>query len=343
MINPKAPLLKTLLTKTRTPLLGTTLIGLLTAGQMLQAAEEESTAATEQAPAPTAAASTKGNRILPDPDQQKLAALAKARLPDTEVLWLETQKESFLGLQQQAISGEALGGVLILHHDRTSPDWPELVQGLRSGLPRQGWHSLAIAVPNLPQATIPKRVDDTASAAAASTPEIDLKPVTDQLIERIESGLNQLQSLGAKRFVLMGIGTGGYWAAKYAESAGTQRPLHLTLINAQQPSIDPKADLAALAATLKIPTLDLFHGSGVRTSSTLFSKVEQGAQQRLNQARREQRQYYIQRRLPPAASLSSVTDKRLLSTFKGLFEKHLMGIQPTTGGAAGGKEAMPGK
>ncbi|MEH6627216.1 MAG: DUF3530 family protein [Motiliproteus sp.] len=305
----------------------------LTAGQPALAADPENKATETPTGTPTPTQNKPGGRVLPKPEQQQLAQLAKEKLPNTEILWLETQHESFLGLLHPAISGEPLGGVLILHHDRTSPDWPELIHGLRAGLPRQGWHTLSIATPEMPKPAFPKRGEETASTAQASDNEAATKAFAEKIFERIEAGLNKLQSLDAKRFVVLGVGTSGYWASRYAAEAGAQRPLNLTLVDALSPSIKVEPTFATLVASLKTPTLDLYHGSGLKKSPTLRSSIETAASQRMDEARRQQRQNYLQRRLPIAAPISGVSDQRLLSTFKGLFEKHLKQLQPSADAA----------
>ena len=262
---------------------------------------------------------TTNGRLLPKPAEQSLALLAKAQSPDTEPVWLETQKESFLGLYQSANNPNPTGGVIILHHDRTSPDWPYLIHALRTNLPDQGWKTLSIAVPEEPKPVLPTR----STNADAPPPEVDYDNFAESIFERIESGLAHLESKDAKRFMLIGIGSSAYWSSRYATQAGTQRPLSLTMIDALPPTGKVEPPLRTAVTELSIPTMDLFHGSGLNRT-----QVEKQARLRINEIRRKGKKNYIQRRLPPTPSATGLEEKRLLSSFRGLFEKHLKDMQP---------------
>ncbi|OMH32163.1 DUF3530 family protein [Motiliproteus sp. MSK22-1] len=269
-------------------------------------------------PASTPPADT-NTRLLPQPEQQSLALLAKAQSPETEPLWLETQKESFLGLYQPANDPKPVGGAIILHHDRTSPDWPHLIHALRTRLPDQGWKTLSIAVPEEPMPPLPTRTNN----AEGTAPPVDYDSFAESIFERIESGLAHLESKEAKRFILIGVGSGAYWSSRYAVQAGTQRSLNLAMIDALPPSGNVEPPLRTLITKLSIPTMDLFHGTGLHRT-----RVEKLARLRINEIRRKPQKRYIQLRLPPTPAAAGQEEKRLLSSFRGLFEKHLKDMQP---------------
>lgn len=302
------------------------------------------TPAEDAAPEATPTSSTGPDpveRLLPNPGQQQLAQLAKAQSPETEVIWLETQNEAFLGLYQPANTGTPLGGAVLLHDDRTSPDWPQTIRALRTGLPDQGWYTLAIAVTDEPMPSLPQRAPD--GEADGPQPTIaapDYQAFAEQLFERIEVALRHLEAQQAERLLIVGVGTGGYWATRFAAQAGPQRALMLTLIDAQPPRAQLQPPFDTLLAGLEIPTLDLFHAAARSQGS-----IERHARSRLLEARRQQRQQYLQRRLPPRSGPDELPDRRLLHSFRGLFQQHLLERQqapPVIAGSDNG-ERPPGR
>ena len=217
------------------------LISIVIVSTALQAADPDSSepAPVEQdAGGNSAAVSDSGSdpRILPDLEQERLSALANSQRPGTQTLWLETAHESFLGLYKPANRPIAQGAVLLLHHDRTSADWPGAITTLRSGLPDQGWHTLSVALPDEPE-YIPPRVDnvtlsisdndtntDTVENNQAAAPTEQQPTESDdkladhyqQISARIEAGLAQLQQQQPEKLVVIGEGSGAYWALRFA-------------------------------------------------------------------------------------------------------------------------------
>lgn len=281
-------------------------------------------------------------RILPDLEQERLSALANSQLPDTQNLWLETAHESFLGLFKPANRPVALGAVLLLHHDRTSADWPGAITSLRRGLPDQGWHTLSVALPDEPE-YIPPRIDDvvltitpqSASAAtdqassdqtpAASDPttnDADSKdPLEDhyqQISARIEAGLQQLQQQQPKLIVILGQGSGGYWALRYAVDQQQQQPLYPVLLEAVEPVTPTEPDLNALVETLQRPTLDLYYGGIDRQAKMMAAKQRRDSAKRMGVA------HYRSIRMPAKPGDWSQLDRRLLGLMRGQLPKLAM-------------------
>lgn len=294
----------------------------------LQAADEPAEAATSD--------SGSDPRILPDLEQERLQALADSQLPDTEILWLETQHESFLGLFQPANKAAPKGAVLLLHHDRTSADWPGTVTTLRHGLPDQGWHTLSLALPDEPEYIPPRLIDieltgldkasSTASASVASPPP---QPTTDadadkdklaehfdQISARIDAGLAYLAQQQPEKLLILGQGSGGYWALRYTVVKNPSPLLYPVLIDTVPPVTPTEPSLIELIEELQRPTLDLYHGNGLKQQ-----RVEVLALQRVNAAKRKGHQLLTSSRMPPRAGDWRQPDKRLLGVTRGMLEK----------------------
>ncbi len=243
-----------------------------------------------------------------------MIALAASQPASTTPLWLETQHESYLALYQPANRPQPRGGVLLLPHDRTSPDWPGAMQTLRRGLPDKGWHTLAIALPDEPLPLLPRF--ESASDAATSNEESPLQDHYLRISQRIETALAALRERGATKIYLIGEGSGGYWTNRYvSEHLGEQ--LYPILIDASEPNTAVQP-LHQLTDALSMPALDLYHGDGLgQTAAARAAKL------RADAARRAGHSSYFSVRMPPQADDWRQTDPRLLSLISGMIDKRL--------------------
>ncbi|WP_207063635.1 DUF3530 family protein [Motiliproteus sp. SC1-56] len=255
-----------------------------------------------------------GGRILPDLEQQRLQALAHSQGEETEVVWLETNQESFLGLYQPALAPHPKGGILLLHHDRTSADWPGAIKSIRLGLPEAGWHTLSIAVPDQPR--LP--VEQTLAAEALGEEGKLLDQHYQQITDRIESGLRYLEEQGATHFMVLGAGSGAYWAGRYSAEFQNQRVNSLVLIDALRPQRSIEPALHELVARMQIPVLDIFH-----STITASDPADLLAKRRAQAARRQGMANYVQYHIPHHPSDWKRTDQRLVSVLRGLIAKRV--------------------
>lgn len=171
-----------------------------------------------------------------------MALLAKAQKPET-VLWLETQNEEFLALHQPALKAKPKGAILMLHAAGQHPDWPGTLRYLRTHLPKLGWHSLSISLPD-PAKPKPVSSDSNASTEQGDLDETDeiFDPNTDSVsdgniipetesamanddpeakaVERIVAAVAHLRSENIQPIVLYGQGIGALRASKYWVETG---------------------------------------------------------------------------------------------------------------------------
>jgi len=91
-----------------------------------------------------------------------------AKEMDDEVLWLDTEYGKILALYRPT-EAKTTHGVLILFHATENPQaWPPLLENLRAQLPRYGWETLAISLPQKYPAIIPTRPSSSSASASAS-------------------------------------------------------------------------------------------------------------------------------------------------------------------------------
>lgn len=68
-----------------------------------------------------------------------------------EPVWLEADGQRFLAIYTPAETASVRGTVLLMHGIGAHPDWPQVIQPLRSGLSEKGWQSLSIQLPLPPE------------------------------------------------------------------------------------------------------------------------------------------------------------------------------------------------
>lgn len=92
---------------------------------------------------------------------------------DDEAQWLETEHGKILALYRPTEAKKTLG-VLILFHAAENPQhWPPMLENLRSKLPRYGWETLAISLPQKSPAPIPARPSSLSASTSASSAAAD--------------------------------------------------------------------------------------------------------------------------------------------------------------------------
>ncbi len=105
--------------------------------------------------------------LYPSRDMRDKSLFAKA--VDDEAQWLETDHGKILALYRPTEAKKTLG-VLILFHAAENPQfWPPMLENLRANLPRYGWETLAISLPQKYPAAIPARRSSSSFSASASS------------------------------------------------------------------------------------------------------------------------------------------------------------------------------
>ncbi|MGE6531048.1 alpha/beta hydrolase family protein [Pseudomonas sp. NPDC077382] len=111
----------------------------------------------------------------------------------------------------------------------------------------------------------------------------------EQITARIEAALAFARSKQPSAIVLLGQGTGGYWAARYLQQQAPQDVRHLLMVQPRQPD-GQEEPLAQLVPTLKLTIGDFYYKDVTSDQRT--------ARERLNASRRIQHPAYRQVGLP---------------------------------------------
>ncbi|MDR6165422.1 MULTISPECIES: alpha/beta hydrolase family protein [Pseudomonas fluorescens group] len=219
---------------------------------------------------------------------QEEAAALQRKLPAQEQQQLQAGSETFLALWKPANSAEPKGAVIIVPGVGETADWPQAVGPLRRQLPDAGWSSLSITLPDLQGDAIAPRVIEPAAApkapettskdattaqpieqaaggeaevaeqVVAQTSEEQAKADAERIFGRIDAAIAYAEQQSARSIVVLGHGTGAYWAARFLSERQTPQVEKLVMVDAQAPA-KALPPLAELTPTLKLPTADIFY------------------------------------------------------------------------------------
>ena len=134
---------------------------------LLSTANHAQTQSAPETNAPTAREATEAEAIdmpppIPEPpiyqnrEERDMKLLAARQRPDS-VVWLDALEEQFLALYEREFTGSPLGAILLLHAEGQHSSWPQTIQMIRSSLPKYGWNTLSMSLPNPQAIPHPKR------------------------------------------------------------------------------------------------------------------------------------------------------------------------------------------
>lgn len=252
------------------------------------------------APAPAAEKPVE-RQPLPERSQAEASALERT-IPQQEQQQLQAGSDSFLALWKPANSAEPDGVVIIVPGAGENADWPQAISPLRHKLPDANWGSLSLSLPDVSVDTLPPRVmeapkatvdtsskeastadkpiEQAASAEAEGTdpavvPGADEQDKTDasRIFDRIDAAVAFAQTQSARSVVLLGHGTGAWWAARYLSEKQPSQVQKFVMVGAQTPN-GRHPDVQQLAPALKLPTADVFYQDNAQSRKNALARVQ---------------------------------------------------------------------
>nr|WP_225780144.1 alpha/beta hydrolase family protein [Pseudomonas sp. Marseille-Q3773] len=279
------------------------------------AAEAEQPPAASEAPAAPAP-----RPPLLERSQEDAQALERL-VPKAEQQTLQGGAESFLALWKPANDSDPQGAVIIVPGAGETADWPNAVGPLRQKFPDIGWHSLSISLPDLladsPQARVEAKpaakpapeqgesapakdlpADANANIAQATAADADTAESTDaeqaseqtdpadaaRIFARLDAAVAFAQQHNARSIVLIGHGSGAYWAARYLSETQPPQVQKLVMVAAQTPA-RVEHDLESLVPTLRVPTADIYYATRSGDRSAAAQRLQASKRQKDSQYR----------------------------------------------------------
>ncbi|MGS0740027.1 alpha/beta hydrolase family protein [Pseudomonas sp. GG8] len=292
---------------------------------------------------PAAEAVPAERQLLLDRSQEDTLALQR-QLPQQEQQELQADSGSFLALWKPANVAQPKGAVIIIPGAGESADGPQAVGPLRRKFPDAGWDSLSLTLPDTANGGSLPRIEETVAvvdqtaadkdaktgesskkADPASTAEADAadkvaraaaaeehaKAEAERIFARIESAIAYAQQQKARSIVLVGHGSGAYWAARYLSERPSPNIQKLVMVSAQEPS-NTKPSLDELATTLNVKTADLVYKD--------LPQYRQAALQRLQASKRTKNKGYTQVALTALPGNNTAEQEQLFRRIRGWLE-----------------------
>lgn len=247
---------------------------------------------------------------------QEDAIALERQLPQHQQQQLQAGDDSFLALWKPANSTDPAGAVIIVPGAGETADWPQTIGPLRNKLPDTNWASLSLSLPDMqsqasqarvvePQKTpSPETTDSSSKDASATAKPIEQvasaeaesagAPPTpiqtfeqmsntdaERIFARIDAAVGFAQQQNVRSLVLLGHGTGAYWAARYISEKKPPQVTKLIMVAAQTP-VQAHADLSQLTSSLNVALLDVYYKDKALVRKAALQRLQ--ASKRVNGA-----------------------------------------------------------
>lgn len=171
-----------------------------------------------------------------------------------EAIELKANGTPFLGIYTPADAPDSDRAVILLHGIGAHPDWPEVINPLRSALPEHGWSSLSIQAPIL----------------ANDAEAVDYAPLFTEVGPRVEAAAAYLRERGNRTLVLVGHSLGASMGAVYLASNPGHGFAGLVAIGMSVAEADERMNAALALEKISVPVFDIYGSrdlDGVRNTA----------------------------------------------------------------------------
>jgi pimeloyl-ACP methyl ester carboxylesterase len=278
---------------------------------------------------------------------QEDAVSLERQLPGREQQQLQAGEERFLALWQPANVSDPSGLVILLPGEGESADWPQAIGPLRRRLPSSGWSTLSLTLPDPSGDPLPPRPlkneepskaepavnpekaaeEGPANTEQAGSAEPDTDPAppplsrdaiqksqTERVFARIEAALAFARQQQPKAIVLLGHGTGAYWAAQYLALKEPKDVRNLLLVAAEIPAGYEPA-LEDSLPELKLATGDFYYKDQPTDRDA--------ALRRLHASKRQKHPAYLQIAMKGLPGDRATEQEQLIRRIRGWLSLHL--------------------
>jgi pimeloyl-ACP methyl ester carboxylesterase len=177
-----------------------------------------------------------------------------------KVEWLNSGTESFLSIYTRT-NKASIDAIIFIHGRGMHPDWPQVIQPLRTRFPAKGWATLSLQMPVL----------------QSDATDTDYLPLFKEVPSRIKAGLDFLSNKGFTNIILIGHSLGTNMATTYLVNCHDPRIKAFVGIDMQgnlQPTETTALDNVASLLQMHIPVLDVY---GAQSYPDILASVDRRA------------------------------------------------------------------
>ena len=162
-------------------------------------------------------------------------------LLDGEAEYLNDGTQDFLSIVTESESENSSKGAVIIHGTGVHPNWVDVIQPLRVGLTENGWHTISIQMPILPN----------------EASHDDYTPLFEEAPSRINAAIDYLKDkMGLRSVVLIAHSLGSSMTAYYLSNNKVDVD-GFVAIGMGQGNKHPARDNLKHLTAIKVPMLDL--------------------------------------------------------------------------------------
>ncbi|TBR43491.1 DUF3530 family protein [Marinomonas agarivorans] len=240
-------------------------------------ATESNASATTSPEASTPAATATEERSMPTSQINRIRGLINqlSQNQSHEIRTLNANGEDFLALFRDA-TRDPQGCIILLHGDTEHPDWPSVINPVRTTLNSNSWCSLSIEIPDVyPKESLTLAVAPEETEPTASTEnQVFSLPNEETIFARIDTAIEFLTEQDFTTFAILGHRTGASYAIKYsADKELTDGAL--LLIAPIAPEEVSSFELSNIISATQLPILDYYFDTSVKESR--FAQARQSA------------------------------------------------------------------
>jgi len=216
-----------------------------------------------------------------------------------DAVWLKAGNHKFLSIYTENDTDNAKGAILLLHGSGVHPNWPDVIQPLRSELPSYGWATLSIQMPIL--------------ANDAKYPEY--APLIKDVPARINAALNYLKSQRYQNIIIVAHSLGTNMANSYLASQASNVRAYVAIGMGVFNDGPDELNNEKYLAKINLPLLDLY---GSQDLDTVLSSVKQ----RRHAARKADNNNYRQIEVTGSNHFFNGQEEELVRQVKSWLSKH---------------------
>ena len=190
--------------------------------------------------------------------EQRWADQIVDALIEGEPHWLQADGQRFLAIYTPAATANPIGTAILLHGMGAHPDWPQVINPLRMQLPEEGWATLSLQMPILPN-----EAKDT-----------DYIPLFKEVPGRIKAGIDFLQQQGGSPIVLIGHSLGATMGTYFLANMGDPKLKAFTGIGMSGDLPDRVLDNVISLRKIQLPVLDIY---GSHSDNSIVNSAQRRA------------------------------------------------------------------